>query len=157
MIQINYNLLQNTINQAKESPRKRKNFNFHKSLDATLQRMINALEPGTHVQPHKHENPDKVEVFIILTGKLLVVEFDDQGKITDHIILSRESGNFGVEIPPKVWHCIVPLENGTVVFEAKDGPYSVDNDKVFAPWAPGEESTESESYTQELIRKCVYS
>jgi cupin fold WbuC family metalloprotein len=156
MIQINNALIQNTINQAKESPRKRKNYNFHKTLDANLQRMLNALEPGTFVQPHKHEDPDKVESFLILTGKMLVIEFDDYGSIVEFTVLSSASGNFGVEIPPKVWHCILPLESGTVVYEVKDGPYSPIDDKDFAPWAPKEGNFGCEEYYKSLLKQCGF-
>jgi cupin fold WbuC family metalloprotein len=154
MIPINDILLQETIKQAKESSRKRKNFNFHKSLDANVQRMLNALEPGTYVQPHKHENPDKVEVFMVLKGKILVIEFDDAGLIVEHIVLSAASGNLGVEIPPKIWHCIIPLESGTVIYEVKDGPYSPIDDKNFAPWAPKEGESGCNEYNKTLLKKC---
>lgn len=154
MIQINHNLLKKTTLQAKESPRKRKNFNFHQSLDANIQRMLNALEPGTYVQPHKHENPDKVEVFIVLSGSLLVVEFDDNGKITDFYNLSANNGNFGVEIAPRIWHTIICLESSTVVYEIKDGPYSVHNDKNFAPWAPKEGDVDCTQYNLQILQKC---
>jgi cupin fold WbuC family metalloprotein len=154
MIPINNILLQETIKQAKESSRKRKNFNFHKSLDANVQRMLNALEPGTYVQPHKHENPDKVEVFMVLKGEILVIEFDDEGHIVEQVILSAASGNFGVEIPPKIWHSIIPLESGTVVFEVKDGPYSPIDDKNFAPWAPKEGDPGCMEFNNTLLKKC---
>ena len=74
-----------------------------------LQRMINALEPGTYCQPHKHENPDKVEAFILLTGKLLVVEFDDAGTVKQYVVLSHESGSFGGRDPCQglaLYHCV---------------------------------------------------
>jgi cupin fold WbuC family metalloprotein len=154
MIQINHNLLQNTILQAKDSNRKRKNFNFHETLDAKVQRMLNAIEPDSYVQPHKHEDPDKVEVFIILTGKILVIQFDDLGNITEHIVLSNHTGNFGVEIPSKTWHSIISLESGTVVYEVKDGPYSPIDDKNFALWAPKEGDAGCDDYNLGLLKKC---
>jgi cupin fold WbuC family metalloprotein len=154
MIYINSTLVHTTIKQAKELPRRRKNFNFHDTLDANVQRMLNALEPGTYVQPHKHENPDKVEAFLILTGKILVVEFNDEGEIVDFTVLSSESGNYGVEIPPRVWHSILALESGTVVYEVKDGPYSVIDDKNFATWAPKEGDEACAIYNQNILKQC---
>ena len=61
--------------KAANSVRKRTNYNFHKRNDDPLQRMLNVLQPGTYVQPHKHENPDKRETFIILQGRLLIILF----------------------------------------------------------------------------------
>ncbi|MCD6090895.1 MAG: WbuC family cupin fold metalloprotein, partial [Bacteroidales bacterium] len=71
MIKINEAFISVVSQKAKESPRKRINFNFHKEDTATLQRMLNAMEPGTYIRPHKHENPDKVEAFFALRGRIL--------------------------------------------------------------------------------------
>lgn len=138
MQKIDDNFLNIVSQAAKSSARLRKNYNFHKDDSATLQRMLNALELDTYIQPHKHENPDKVEAFFALRGRILVVEFDDEGKITDHIILDSQAGNYGTEIAPRTWHTIICLESGSVAYEVKDGPYNVAVDKNFAPWAPSE-------------------
>lgn len=151
---INTKLLDDVVSQAKLSSRKRKNYNFHETLDDRLQRMLNAIEPGTYVQPHKHENPDKAEAFLILKGKALVVEFDVQGEITAQTIISPANGVYGCEIAPTTWHCIVSLETGTVVYEVKDGPYSPINDKNFASWAPKEGDPECETYLLQLLKRC---
>ena len=151
---INNQLLTAVSAQAKVSPRKRQNYNFHETLDAVVQRMLNALEPGTYVCPHKHESPDKIEAFIILTGKALVAEFDDTGNITTFSIIESGSDVYGVEIQPRTWHCIVPLVPGTMVYEAKEGPFSPLTDKNFAPWAPKEGTPGCDEYTRELLKKC---
>lgn len=151
---INSSLLKEVTEQARTSPRLRKNYNFHPTLDDILQRMLNALEPNTYCQPHKHENPDKVEAFILLTGKLLVIEFDETGNIKQHVILTRESGSFGAEIPARTWHCIVALEPATVVYEVKNGPYSPIDDKNFASWAPKEGDPGCAAYLHSLIKQC---
>jgi cupin fold WbuC family metalloprotein len=116
--------------------------------------MLNALEPDTYVQPHKHESPDKVEAFIILRGKVLVVEFDDAGNILDYCIISAEKEVFGCEIAPKTWHTIASLEPGSVVYEVKEGPYSPINDKDFAPWAPKEGDRDCQKYLKDLFERC---
>jgi cupin fold WbuC family metalloprotein len=154
MILINNEIVTKTINEAKNSPRKRKNHNFHKSLDANVQRMLNAIEPETYVQPHKHEVPDKMEVFIALKGKILVIEFDNIGNITDFMVISSEGDNYGIEIEPRTWHSIISLESGSVVYEIKDGPYSPIDDKNFAPWAPKEGDPRCVEYNRELVKKC---
>ena len=118
-----------------------------------LQRLINAMEPGTYVHPHKHEHPDKREVFLVLTGTLLVVEFDENGIITDHIILNRNIGNYGVEIAQRTYHTIISIEKGSVAFEMKDGPYDPADDKCFATWAPPENSPDCPAYIQNILVK----
>jgi cupin fold WbuC family metalloprotein len=124
--------------EAGSAPRKRKNRNYHKFAGDLLQRMLHASNTGTYVQPHKHENPDKREVFIVLQGSAAVVEFNDQGEILNAVCLDPVSGPFAAEIPERTWHTVVTLEDNTVLYEVKDGPYNPADDKNFASWAPRE-------------------
>ena len=50
---IDENLLNEVSVQAKESPRLRMNYNFHRSLDEKCHRFLNAVEPGTVVPIHR--------------------------------------------------------------------------------------------------------
>ncbi|MDR2928053.1 MAG: WbuC family cupin fold metalloprotein [Cytophagaceae bacterium] len=151
---INKELLDSLTKEAQSSPRKRKNLNFHPALDDPMNRMLNALEPDTYTTPHKHENPDKREVFIVLRGRLAVFFFDNSGKITHKTILDKEVGVFGIEVLPRTWHSVLSLESGSVVYELKDGPYEAHNDKIFAPWAPTEGSSEVDDYMK-FLRKAA--
>jgi cupin fold WbuC family metalloprotein len=137
MIKITKELAGNISEKAKTLPRKRLNHNFHDRLEDPINRMINAVEPGAYFPPHKHIDPGKREVFIILSGRTLMLEFGDDGEVKDHLVLDHSSGNFGVEISPGRWHSLIPLER-SVLYEIKDGPYSAETDKVFAKWAPRE-------------------
>jgi len=151
MIHIDEILLNEIIAKAKASPRKRMNHNFHTYAGDTLQRMLNCLELGTYCRPHKHENPPKREVFIILKGTVAVLQFNNEGGIIETVILNNAKGQYGVEISPLTWHSIIALENESVVFECKDGPYEPASDKDFAPWAPAEGSAEAAQYLEKLI------
>lgn len=141
--------------EAKCSPRKRANYNFHESYKDPINRMINAVEPEAYFPPHKHQDPPKREVFMILKGRVLVVEFSDTGDVKDHVILDPEKGNFGIEIPPGVWHSLVPLEESSVLYELKDGPYDQASDKVFAPWAPKENEEGAKEFVSKTIKACT--
>ncbi len=132
--------------KAIQSPRRRLNFNFHDDLADPINRMLNAFEPGTYIQPHKHENPDKREVFIVLRGRLIVAFFNDSGHPTEFILLDPLKGNHAVEIPAGAWHTLISLESGSVVYEVKDGPYIPLSDKNFAAWAPREGDPECGEY-----------
>jgi cupin fold WbuC family metalloprotein len=153
MIKINNQLLNEVSSRAKASPRRRMNYNFHTDCSDTLQRMLNAMEPLSYIQPHKHENPDKREAFFALRGRFVVVEFDDTGTVTNHILLDPLNGNFGAEIPERTYHTIVALDPGTVAYEFKDGPYTPIDDKNFAPWAPKEGSENVEDYLSGLFEQ----
>jgi len=139
--------------QAKTVARRRKNYNFHETHADRVHRMLNAMEPGTYIQPHKHDTPDKREFFILLSGKAVVVEFDDAGNITGSALLSKESECIGAEIDIKTWHTIIPLAEGTVVFEVKDGPWDPADDKFFAPWAPAEGEAACSKYNDALLER----
>ena len=118
---IDKNLLDQVSAQAKAAPRLRMNYNFHQSLEDKCHRMINAVEPGTVVPIHRH--PTKDESFVILRGKVRVTTHNDDGSIIEDVVLSQESGNYGVDIPKNVWHKLESLESGSVIFECKEGPF----------------------------------
>ena len=46
---------------------------------------------------------------------------NDDGSIIEEVVLSQESGNYGVDIPKNVWHKMEALELGSVIFECKEG------------------------------------
>ncbi|MBN2746388.1 MAG: WbuC family cupin fold metalloprotein [Bacteroidales bacterium] len=154
MIRIDNEIVDKTTTRAKESQRRRMNYNFHPQLDDLLQRMLNAMEPGTYIRPHKHEYPDKTEVFMILRGKMIVIEFDDTGDIKDIELLDSTQGRWAVEIPPRTWHSLISLESGSVAYEIKNGPYNPIDDKNFAVWAPAENSPEAANFLNELTKRC---
>ena len=150
---VSHELLNEVTQKAKVSLRRRMNHNFHDDLADPINRMLNAFEPGTYIQPHKHENPDKREVFILLRGSLVVVFFDNLGNATDFVLLNRDKGSYAVEIPAGVWHSLFALESGSVVYEVKDGPYLPMNDKNFASWAPKEGDSGCEEYLKNLTNQ----
>ena len=149
---IDQELLKDTSEKARLSPRQRMNFNLHKLSDP-VQRMLNAIEPESYIQPHRHLSPPKVEVFMILKGKGCILIFSDDGEITETFLLKEGGDIAGVEIPPGVWHTVLSMESGTVFFEVKDGPYQALTDKDFAPWSPGPKEM-SDDYLADLKKHC---
>ena len=139
---IDEQLLNETTELAKQSPRLRMNYNFHESLDDPINRLINAMEPDTYLRPHRHKNPDKNEIFLLLRGKAALFLFDDTGNITEQVILNPESGIYGGEIPCDVWHTLIVMESGSVVYEVKQGPFAPLSSENMAPWSPAVEDTE---------------
>lgn len=127
-------LLDAVTAQAKENSRLRMNYNFHATMDAPIHRLLNALEPGTYLPPHRHR--DKEETYLVLRGSLLAFFFDEEGKVTEKMRLDPSEGKYGLEIPPCTWHSIIALESGTVIFEIKKGPYQPLLPEDLASWAP---------------------
>ena len=113
-------LLNGLAEETKISPRLRKNYNFHQSLDDKCHRFLNALEPGTFIPVHHH--PDKAETFVVLKGRVKVSTYNDDGEVLESYILSHEEGRYGVDIPENVWHGLKCLEPA-VLLECKAGPF----------------------------------
>ena len=107
--------------KAKESPRLRINFNLHEDTRDSVQRLFNAMEPGTKVPIHRHQNA--AETIIVLRGKLTVSYFDSSKKETESFLLEAGSENFGVHVPKGVWHGVDVIATQTVILEVKEGPY----------------------------------
>ena len=122
MALINEELLDRVTGEAKRSPRLRMNYNFHETLDAKAQRLLNALEPGTQLPVHRH--PHTAETYILLRGRINVLFYNNDKQVQEKQELSVGSGNYGVHIPAGQWHTLEVQESGTVIFEVKDGPYT---------------------------------
>ena len=114
---IDKDLLNEVSEQAKTSPRLRMNYNFHQSLEDKCHRFLNAVEPGTKVEIHRH--PTKDESFVLLRGRVRVNTYNDDGTVLESIVLCPEEGFYGVDIPKNVWHNVECLKSGCVFFERK--------------------------------------
>ena len=141
-MEINKELLETLLVEAKENPRLRQNFDLRTSSADTSQRMLNALQPQTEVSIHRHEKT--AETVICLVGKLEEIIYEEVNeyvheatsccddvirqksfKEVSRQILSPADGKFGIQIPAGAWHTINIIEP-SVIFEAKDGAYRGD-------------------------------
>jgi len=123
------------LREATFSPRRRKNFNLHELSDV-VQRFVNAMLPWSYVRPHRHVTPLKTETFVLLKGRVWVILFDDEGHMTDAILMDGKRV-WIVDVPPGSWHTLIPVTT-SLTFEVKPGPYDPATDKEFASWAPAE-------------------
>ncbi|NJC87532.1 MAG: cupin fold metalloprotein, WbuC family [Methylococcaceae bacterium] len=137
---ISHTQLAKLSQSARQLPRRRKNLNLHPVLEDPIQRLFNALEPGTYARPHWHARPDGWELMLAAAGAFDILIFDESGRLTDRIELASTYGNLLVEIPPYTWHSLVARQPQTVMFEVKPGPYQALDDKDFAVWAAPEGS-----------------
>lgn len=142
---ISQKLLEQVSGEAALDSRKRKNHNFHQPEDK-VQRFLNAIEADSYIQPHRHIAPSKDEVFLVLKGKGAVIIFDEKGGIEEVYGLDPKTGSFGIDIPGGVRHTIIALEDGSVFYEIKEGPYNPEAAKHFCEWAPKENTVEAKQY-----------
>lgn len=138
---------------AKRNSRKREILALQRGNADSLQRMVNAIEPGSYVQPHRHHAPPKAESVVLLAGSIGFVAFYEDGTLNHDacILLHRSRGAVALDCRESVWHSFFALEPDTVVFESKSGPFNPDTDKEFAPWAPPEGSPEAVAYLERLV------
>jgi cupin fold WbuC family metalloprotein len=149
---IDRDLVQRKAYDARRSTRQREIHNFHDADADPLQRMLNAIQPGSYIRPHRHLDPPKSESLILLQGMLGYVSFGDDGSVREDGMLLLDIGRdvYGCDIRPGVCHTIFALVPDTVIFEVKPGPYSPGSDKDFAPWAPREYSAEAAAFLTRL-------
>ena len=138
-LEINKVFLEGLLVKAVESPRLRQNYDLRTSEGDTSQRMLNALQPGTEVPIHRHE--DTTETVVCLKGRLEEIIYEEvveyvceQTSRTEEVMQKRgfkemaryllcpAEGRYGLQIPKGAWHTIRVLEP-SVIFEAKDGAY----------------------------------
>ena len=118
---IDSQLLDDVSRQAQKTERLRMNYNFHQGLDDKCHRFLNAVEPGTKVEIHRH--PTKDESFVLLRGRVRENTYNDDGIVMESVVLCPEEGLYGVDIPKNVWHNVECLESRSVFFECKEGPF----------------------------------
>ncbi len=145
-------LIGRAVEMSRKSPRRRIIYPFHKTNEDKIHRMLNCIQPDSYIRPHRHLSPPKAESVIVLKGSICFVVFDSEGQAQEHILLSASSDRIGVDTEPGVFHTFFAVEEDTVLFETKPGPYERSSDKDFAPWAPEENSEGAESYLRSLQR-----
>jgi cupin fold WbuC family metalloprotein len=143
-------LIARVLEEARCNPRQRKNFNFHDRDDHPCQRLLNAILPQSYIQPHRHLDPDKEEMLVVLRGRLGLVFFDNAGHVVDTALLEAGGGRLAASIPPGQFHTLLALDDGAVVFEAKAGPYRLHAPQEKAPFAPEEASKAAPEYLENL-------
>lgn len=141
--------------KAQDNPRKRQHLNIHESYRDPCQRLLNAIEPGSYIRPHRHATDLRDELLVAVRGSMALVTFDDQGKVTGVV---RFGGNrngagptVGAEVPANTWHTVIALESGCVLLEVKAGPFDPNRPKDLAVWAPDEGTEAANDYLSQLL------
>ena len=124
-MKITHALFDSLTAQAKASPRLRMNFDLRNSAEDKSQRMLNAIEPGTVLPVHRHRASN--EIVICLRGHFEEYLYDASGALVETV--DMVPGGDVLNIPAGQWHSLRSFESGTVLFEAKDGPWEPQSDE----------------------------
>ena len=114
-------LLDRLTQQAKSNARLRMNYDLRNSEKDLSQRMLNAVEPGTIMPIHRH--PTTSTTVVIIRGSIKYNFYDDNGSLTESVILDANGYDRAVQIEKDRWHSLESLESGSVLLEAKDGAW----------------------------------
>lgn len=117
-MQLNTELYQQLLDQAKQNPRLRQAMDLRTTPDDNSQRMLNALIPGTQVPIHRH--PITSETAIILYGCIDEMYYDNDGNEIARYTLCVGDG---LQIPVGQFHT-VEVKEPSILLEVKDGAYS---------------------------------
>lgn len=118
---IDNQLLDTLSSQAKANPRLRQAYDLRNTPEDNSQRMLNALEPGTVMPIHRHRKSS--ETVVIVRGSLIERFYDEEGNITEEVLMVPGGENPVVQVEKGRWHSLECLEPNTVLFESKDGAY----------------------------------
>jgi len=116
---------------------------------AKFNQVINFVLGNSYMQPHQHPDKEKIEEIWLLEGKMAVLFFDDQGKITQVVSLDNQQNNH-IAIPAFAWHTYVTLSDHSISYETMNGIYNPATWKTFATWAPTENTPTSPIYLNQL-------
>lgn len=118
---IDQKLLDELSAQAKSNPRLRQSYDLRTTPEDKSQRMLNAVEPGTVIPIHRHRS--STETIVVLRGKVVQHYYDENGEKIASYELAPNSLQVAMSVPVDQWHALVSLEEGSVIFESKDGSY----------------------------------
>jgi cupin fold WbuC family metalloprotein len=124
-------VLDELTEHAKANPRLRQAMDLRNSSEDGSQRMLNALEPGTVMPIHRHHGSS--ETCVCIRGHFEEYLYGFKELRSDG---TPDPDSFGIvetidmypggpvlNIEKDQWHNLCCLESGTILLEAKDGPY----------------------------------
>ena len=136
-------LFDRVAQSARQASRLRMNHNLHQAEDL-VQRFINVLQPGTYVRPHRHlrdNSGEGFECFLVLQGAVGLLLLTRTARLWER--LDAGGPLRGIELAENQVHTLVALEDDTVIFELKQGPYQPASDKDFLAGFPVEHTPEA--------------
>jgi cupin fold WbuC family metalloprotein len=125
---------------ARNEPKRRARLNLHHSEDDRVQEMLIAFCKDAIFAPHRHMG--KSESICVIEGRLLVVFFDDSGRVTRRLHLGPSGSGWPslYRLAAPAWHTVIPLDDMVVIHETASGPFSRESEPPPA-WAPSDEDS----------------
>ena len=121
-MKLDNNLFDTVLEKAFDSPRRRMHYDLRTSEYDTSQRMLNVMMSDTVIPIHRHN--DTSEIVVVCRGKVREEFYDAEGNKTAEFVLEAGGECPAVQVPKGQYHTLICLEDGSVIFEAKDGAYN---------------------------------
>lgn len=118
---IDNKILDDLSAQAKANPRLRQAMDLRNSPEDLSQRMLKALELGTIMPIHRHHTSS--ETVVVLRGKIEWIFYDNNGNEAERVTLDANGEPRMLNVERGRWHSLVCLEEGSVLYESKNGAY----------------------------------
>ena len=145
--------IQYYFTEAESSERKRFPKILHKQGDYN-NKVINFILDQSYMMPHLHPGDEKIEKMFLVEGSFALVLFDNNGDISDSIILEK-GGIESIDVPAFTWHTYIMLTKKVVIYETMEGVYEPSTWKEMASWAPLENTPEARQYIRLLKTKIL--
>lgn len=115
-------LFEELLAKSEASPRRRMHFDLRTNPETEQsQRMLNVLMADTVIPIHRHN--DTSETVVICRGKVREEFYDEDGNKVAEFVIEAGGDCPAVQVPQGQYHTAVCLVDGSIIFEAKDGPY----------------------------------
>ncbi len=145
-----------TLSQAAAaSPRRRAFHNLHQDYAEPVQRVLIALLPDSYVAPHRHSQPSQWELFVVLSGRVDFIQFNEDGQVVSRHQLVAGSSLSGLQLAPGCWHSVTAPAGPAFFLEVKQGPYDPSQPRESAGFAPAEQTAQAASYLSWLQQATV--
>ncbi len=116
---------------------------LHGKSDHALHEMLITHSRGRYIRPHINESSAKS--FLVLEGEMMVLLFDDDGKVSDKYLLGQQKSgaDFMLRVQDPVFHTIVVVSETVTFLETILGPHQKTR---YADFAPDPEDDAASSY-----------
>lgn len=150
LVKIDKQMIEEIKKRAKLNANGKYRFCLQHSAEDSLHEMYIVRSRGDYGRPDKHLYT--TESHTIVEGKMLVILFENDGRIKELFELSKDC-YYTYRIDTNIYHMQVPISEQVVYLETKLGPFN-EKSNIFPDWAP--EPSESEKvkmFMDELEKK----
>ena len=132
---INNELVEQIVKEASQSQRHMARLLMHFEHEDPVQEMLIAMGRDCAVMPNR--SPGRSESLQVVKGELLLIVFDDNGKILQRVKMGPYGSDktFLYRLSSTPWHTMIPLSKIVVVHEVIEGPF-VNSSDPLPDWVP---------------------